>query len=222
DDHLFWTSDDGANWRDITPQGSASRQIAGVFFLNASRGWVLLALKHEWPKNSQEPDTVITDICGFDLASTTDGGASWTIKSLAVLPEGVGWTAAAQIFFLDAAHGWMSIESPVPHWGGAGDLLTTSDGGNTWQLAAENGPYGSMRFTDLRNGWMAGGTDDKYLYATHDGGRHWTEIQPAAPPEVTKLFKSGPVAAQYAPPAFSDTKHGVLCVTYFEPGAEAG
>ena len=39
DDHLFWTNDDGADWRDITPQDRASRQIAGVFFLDASRGW---------------------------------------------------------------------------------------------------------------------------------------------------------------------------------------
>lgn len=42
------------------------------------------------------------------------------------------------------------------------------------------------------------------------------------PPEVLNLFKSGPVAGQYAPPVFKDTKRGVLCVTYFEPGAEAG
>src|SRR6184192_2124946 len=224
-DHLFWTSDDGANWRDITPQDPGSRQIAGVFFLDASRGWVLLALKHEWPKNSQEPDTFITDIRGFDVASTADGGASWTIKNVAVLPEGVGWTSSAQVFFLDAAHGWMNIESPVPHWGGEGVLLASTDGGHTWKEIVEvngGGGYGAIRFTDLQNGWIAGGTDGKYLYSTHDGGRHWTKIQLPAPPEVLKLFKSGPAAAQYAPPVFKDSKSGVLCVTYFEPGAEAG
>jgi hypothetical protein len=126
--HLFWTSDDGANWKDITPQDPASHEIAGVFFLDASRGWVLLALKREPAKNNQEPDNFITDIRGFDLASTTDGGASWTIKPLSSLAEGVGWASAAQIFFLDSAHGWMSIESPVPHWGGEGVLLATTDG----------------------------------------------------------------------------------------------
>jgi len=36
--HLFWTIDDGANWKDITPQDPASHEIAGVFFLDASRG----------------------------------------------------------------------------------------------------------------------------------------------------------------------------------------
>lgn len=179
-DRVFWTSDDGANWKDITPQDPASHEIAGVFFLDASRGWVLLALKHEPTKNNQEPDNLITDIRGFDLASTTDGGASWTIKPLSSLAEGEGWTSAAQIFFLDAAHGWMSIESPVPHWGGEGDLLATTDGGNTWKEIVEvngGGGYGAIRFTDLQNGWIAGGTGDQYLYATHDGGRHWAEIQ---------------------------------------------
>lgn len=224
-DHLFWTSDDGGAWNDITPQDPASRQIAGVFFLDASRGWVLLALKREPPKNNQEPDNFITDIRGFDLASTTDGGANWNIKHLDSLPEGVGWLAASEIFFLDISHGWMNIASPIPHWGGAGILLATTDGGNTWKEIVEmngGGGYGAIRFTDPQNGWITGGTDDKYLYASHDGGRHWAEIQLPVPREVSNLFKSGPVAAQYAPPAFRDTKRGVLCVTHFEPGAEAG
>ena len=119
----------------------------------------------------------------------------------------------------------MNIESPVPHWGGEGVLLASTDGGHTWKEIVEvngGGGYGAIRFTDLQNGWIAGGTDGKYLYSTHDGGRHWTEIQLPAPPEVLKLFKSGPAAAQYAPPVFKDSKSGVLCVTYFEPGAEAG
>jgi len=215
--HLFWTIDDGANWKAITPQDPASHEIAGVFFLDASRGWVLLALKRE-PGN-------VTDIFGFDLASTTDGGLSWAIKHLDSLPEGVGWLVAAQIFFLDAAHGWMSIESPVPHWGGEGLLLATTDGGNTWKAIEEvggGGGYGTICFINPQDGWIAGGTDDKYLYATRDGGRHWTEIQLPPPHEVSSLFKSGPVAAQYAAPVFKDTKHGTLSVTYFEPGAEAG
>lgn len=221
-DHLFWTSDDGSNWKDITPNDPASRQIAGTFFLDASRSWVLLALKREPPKNNQEPTNFITDIRGFDLASTTDGGANWTVKHLDSLPDGVGWTPAGQIFFSDSAHGWISISSPVPHWGGAGDLLTSSDGGNTWKLVLENGPYGPLRFTDAQSGWIASGPDDTELYITHDSGQHWKEIQLQAPSEVLNLFKSGPVIAQYAPPAFKDTKHGVLCVTYFKPGAEAG
>jgi hypothetical protein len=97
DDRLFWTGDDGNNWKDITPSDAASRQIAAAFFLDASHGWVLFAVKHE-PK-SQGPDNSITDIAGFDVASTTDGGASWTIKRLASLPEGVGWVSAGYIFF---------------------------------------------------------------------------------------------------------------------------
>ena len=224
-DHLFWTSDDGGAWNDITPRDPASRQIAGVFFLDASRGWALLALKRDPPKNNQEPDNFITDISGFDLASTTDGGANWTIRHLAALPEGVGWLAASQIFFLDAAHGWMSIESPTPHWGGEGILLATIDGGNTWKPIVEvngGGGYGPIRFTDLQNGWIAGGTDDMDLYVTRDGGSHWKEVDVPVPPGILSLFKGGRTVGQYAPPVFRDSNRGFLGVTYHEPGAEAG
>ncbi len=57
DDRLFWTSDDGANWKDITPQDPASHEIAGVFFLDPSRGWVLLALKREL--DNQAPRCIV-------------------------------------------------------------------------------------------------------------------------------------------------------------------
>lgn len=215
-DRLFWTSDDGRAWADITPHDPASRQIAGTFFLDASRGWVLLVLKREPPKNNQEPQTFITDIRGFDLASTSDGGASWTIKHLDALTEGVGWLAASEIFFLDAAHGWMNIESPTPHWGGEGILLATMDGGNTWKPIVEvngGGGYGPIRFTDPQNGWSAGGPGDQYLYATNDGGRHWREVAVPAPAAIYGLFENA--AAQYALPSFKDDKHGFLPVMYF-------
>lgn len=218
-DRLSWTNDDGGNWKEVTPQDPSSRQIAGVFFLDASRGWVLLALKREPPKNNQEPDDFITDIRGFDLASTTDGGATWTIKHLDALAEGVGWLAASEIFFLDAAHGWMSIESPVPHWGGEGVLLATADGGNTWKGIEEvngGGGYGPISFTDPLNGWIAGGPGGYYLYATNDGGRHWKEVPVPAPSAISGLFEN--VAAQYAQPRFMDSKNGFLPVKYLGEG----
>lgn len=215
-DHLFWTNDDGRSWTHVTPHDPASREIAGVFFLDASRGWVLLALKREWPKNTQEPDNFITDIRGFDLASTTDGGATWTIKHVDALAEGVGWLEASEIFFLDAAHGWMNIESPVPHWGGEGILLATIDGGNTWKQIVEvngGGGYGPIRFSDPQNGWIAGGPGDQYLYATNDGGRHWSEVAVPAPSSIP-----GEAAAQYSLPRFTDAEHGFLAVRYSGPG----
>src|SRR5215470_4256622 len=49
DDHLFWTSGDGANWKDITPRDPSSRQIASSFFLDASHGWVLLTVTGKEP-----------------------------------------------------------------------------------------------------------------------------------------------------------------------------
>ena len=39
---LFLTEDNGTHWSDITPEKSAGSFIASVFFLDESRGWVLL------------------------------------------------------------------------------------------------------------------------------------------------------------------------------------
>lgn len=40
---LFWTTDGGASWRDITPKLNHKRQmVSSVFFLDQSTGWALL------------------------------------------------------------------------------------------------------------------------------------------------------------------------------------
>jgi hypothetical protein len=40
---LYWTSDGGGHWTDITPQTPTPMGIGAVFFLNSFEGWVLLA-----------------------------------------------------------------------------------------------------------------------------------------------------------------------------------
>ncbi len=223
DDHLYWTNDVGNNWADVTPHDPASHEIAGALFLNASQGWVLLAAR-------SEQFTGVSNVTAFDLAVTTDGGGTWSVTRLSSLPSGVGWFPDGEIFFLDSTHGWIDIETAVPHWGGSGVLLATTDGGKTWnQVVGVKGqggfggaPYGSIRFVDAQDGWIAGGTDGRYLYRTEDGGQHWAVVHIPPPAAILNLFKGGETVAQYAPPAFGDRERGFLSSTYFEPGAEDG
>ena len=42
-DHLYWTSDGGMNWSNVTPALRPHEVISAVFFLDAARGWVLLS-----------------------------------------------------------------------------------------------------------------------------------------------------------------------------------
>jgi len=194
---LLWTNDDGAHWTDITPHDPSSREIAGVSFLDASRGWVLFAVR----------DEESSDQTGFNLASTTNGGASWTVRRLTPPPSDTNVLYPyGEIFFLDAADGWMNLVT---------GLLATTDGGKTWNPIVEvngGGEYGPLRFTDPQNGWIAGGADDQHLCVTHDGGRHWKEVVLRAPSSISRLFST--MKAQYTLPAFKDSKRGFLPVTY--------
>lgn len=222
-DHLYWTNDDGTNWADITPHDPASHEIAGALFLNPSQGWVLLAVRSEQFVGA-------SNVTAFDLAVTRDGGGTWSVARLSSLPAGVGCFPDGEIFFLDSTHGWLDVETAVPHWGGSGVLLATSDGGKTWnQVVGVKGqggfggaPYGAIRFINQKVGWIAGGTDGRYLYRTGDGGQYWAAVHIPPPAAILNLFNGEETVAQYAPPAFGDRKRGFLSATYFEPGAEEG
>lgn len=74
--------------------------------------------------------------------------------------------AHADVFFLDAGHGWAS---------GDGGVLGTSDGGRSWTLLERRrGELAALQFLDLRRGFaLAGGT----LVATADGGRSWRVVR---------------------------------------------
>src|SRR5689334_11328738 len=76
--HLFWTRDGGAHWKDITPRSKTPRLVASVFFLDPSNGWSLLA--HSAKEN---PETGVSETL-FELASTDNAGESWAIKPLAI------------------------------------------------------------------------------------------------------------------------------------------
>jgi photosystem II stability/assembly factor-like uncharacterized protein len=207
DDHLFWTSDDGGVWKDITPPDPASREIAGVFFLDVSHGWVVLAVRGEefiGPSN----------VSGFDLAATTDGGADWTVGHVTPPSAGYGWSGHSEIFFLDSNHGWLNLELALHDWA-VGTLLATTDGGDTWnevQGFNVHAGYGRIRFTDPQNGWVTGGPyGQEHVYATHDDGRNWNEVVLPPPSEISSHVSS---MSQCAAPLFRDSRHGFLPVTY--------
>jgi hypothetical protein len=91
-----------------------------------------------------------------------------------------------------------------------GGLLSTQDGGATWNWAPYSpGVYGVIRFINLKDGWLAGGPGNEHPYATHDGSNSWQEISMKSPPVTGSA-----TVPLYAVPVFSDDKHGFLPVTY--------
>ncbi len=199
---LFWTTNAGGDWKDITPKTSfPEEEIASAFFLDTSRGWVLLSHRAE-----PEPR--------FDLASTTNAGESWSITRLNVPdPDPArGLSGRAWIDFVDLLHGWVMVRMNGNTAVSIGVLLWTEDGGQTWKSSRQKGPpiAGPMRFVTAKEGWLAGGPD-RELYFTGDGGENWQEVSLPAPPQVHLAAQPMPI---YNLPIFQDGKHGYLQVAY--------
>jgi photosystem II stability/assembly factor-like uncharacterized protein len=125
--------------------------------------------------------TVMGDVCFTDslhgyatgglggFIRTTDGGASWDVRSL---PDNMQYRHCLAVQFLDRSKGWISGEG----------LFRTPDGGATWSDVSLPYEYTGMdfhdiQFTDDRRGWTAG--DGGVILVTDDGGETWTG-QPAA------------------------------------------
>jgi photosystem II stability/assembly factor-like uncharacterized protein len=211
---LFWTTDGGAEWKDITPKAKAQRTIASVFFLDAANGWALLSYS-----GKEDPTTSISEAL-FDLATTGDSGASWSVQHLDVPDPDLsrGLSGEAWLDFVDSQHGWLMVRMNGSTAVSIGVLRATDDGGKTWKSLGVPAA-GPIRFVTPTDGWLEGGpTEDvtQGVYVTRDGGRNWTLITLKAPAEV--LPKAYPT---YQLPQFVDKDSGFLLVTFSEPNDES-
>lgn len=202
---LFWTTNGGDSWKDITPkagQGQGREIIKSVFFLDSSSGWVLMAYGGG-NGNAQ-----------MEVARTSDAGANWSVAPV-IIPnldarattlEGDG-----SIDFIDALDGWLNLAVESSANFRLGLLLATKDGGKTWNFAPYSpGVSGVIEFSSLTDGWLAGGPGDQQLYVTHDGSKSWKAVSLAPPSQAGANAEH----TYDQPPAFSDPHHGLLPVTY--------
>lgn len=174
------TTDGGQNWTD-TPIDIPKMHIPtlnAIHFISPDVGWAVGV-------DSGEDGVVL---------KTTDGGLSWTGTRISQKQVPIA------VFFLDANNGWIGGGTPPPGedegHGGPSALLTTTDGGLTWQTRY-NFPVSIYRvlFVDKMNGWASGSKG--VIYNTDDGGLTWntqrTEIETGDGPqdlqgEGMKLF----------------------------------
>jgi photosystem II stability/assembly factor-like uncharacterized protein len=194
---LYWTDDDGANWKDITPPVGHYARLSGIFFLNPSSGWVAV---NDLGSAESTRNYVY-------LFSTIDGGATW---SRSTIPTD-GTSGVDTLAFADSVHGWVGLSSGS----GAlvlGQLLMTSDGGRTWS-SRDDWPGLSREqilLVNPKEGWYFGdgppnGDCVSCMYVTRDGGRSWKRIEPpgATDPNYANVM---------GVPTFEDTNHGYIVV----------
>ncbi len=212
DNTLFWTTDNGGHWKDITPKLSHKEQmISSVFFLDASTGWVLL-------KCGDDKDVLIDDVC-YEFALTSNAGGDWElvhpkivdrVPSRVITEDGQGFSGTTYLDFADAKHGWAILKRNLHVEASSGEMIRTVDGGKTWmQLPTNSLPIAEQfHFVTREEGWLSGGPDQE-LYVTRDAGGRWQRVEVAKPPQI-----SGDLSPVYDLPAFTGEKHGILAVTY--------
>ena len=195
DQHLFWTSNDGNEWRDITPSGSA--HIDGVHFVDRKTGWVVMSQTDDY----EESNAIV------NIASTSDGGVTWGLSALELKSEGRRYSQKASVFFLDRQHGWITLRLSSGSNFSLGLLVSTTDGGATWSRLPDPPVAERVYFVTPTNGWIAGGPAGDSFWITRDGGKSWRKRELRIPKDCPACK---PV---YGKPKFQTEEDGVLPVT---------
>ncbi len=188
---LFWTSDGGSNWSEITPAGLGTPNSVYIQFLDTHRGFILADLT--------QPNATPA----YELYITLDGGSSWFAQQLNLpYPDGELLSfESSSIFFIDERTGWISLKMTTGSNFSRGLLFKTDDGGATWTLKSE--PIGGpVYFVDAQAGWIAGGPAGNEVYRTLNGGDSWEAIE----------LPDGGLTISIQLPNFSDEANGILPV----------
>ncbi len=175
---IYHTTDEGRTWTkvssaspDIDPNAPGilpfSGDKSGLGFVDASTGWA----------TGTEPAN------GFSwLYVTHDAGRTWQHQTLPI-PAGI---LPAQVetdppTFFTAHEGILPVRL-VTEQGTLLYLYVTHDGGTTWHSSTPL-PADLPDFLDVNLGWV---TDLHTVYATRDGGQHWTKLTTfQAPQSIT-------------------------------------
>jgi hypothetical protein len=196
---LYWTSDNGQSWDDITP-GDKQQPVSKAFFIDTKTGWAILS----------GDDGAVASIT---IASTRNGGRSWhnTQVALDTIAQGRRVGGVASVFFEDSQQGWLILHLSSSSNFSIGAALHTEDGGSTWTVLPSPPAAGNIIFITSQDGWMAGGPAGGQLWFTRDGGRTW---QPAiiVAPEVCTGSRTS-----YSLPLFTSRNQGLLTATTENP-----
>jgi photosystem II stability/assembly factor-like uncharacterized protein len=202
-DGVFYTTDGGQHWKDVTPKnGWLAQSIAKGFFLNANTAWLIQPYQSDFNRGN--------------LYHTHDGGRTWQASQVPFGPD--------PMQFLNASDGWVMADRGAAAGSMAVDIYKTTNGGSSWDKVQSAGPHtqntpgalpfggdkSGMAFRDMKNGWIGGSQPiigHSYLYRTTDGGKTW-EFQDLSIPAAY----SSTSVLDFAP-KFFNSKDGVLPVS---------
>ena len=162
DTHLFWTTDAGQTWAEISPSIPPYATVQDVEFIDLNTGWML------WTTMDNDGTSL------FTIAHTTNQGTDWTTTTPLFFESGEisAYSEKAEMGWFDEQTGWVSVKQSSGSNFSNGTLFTTSDGGNSWTrftLPIADQVY----FSNPLNGWTTGGPASNEIFNTQDGGHTW-------------------------------------------------
>jgi photosystem II stability/assembly factor-like uncharacterized protein len=231
--HILRTRDAGATWQNVSPSTDFFLED-GFFALDADTAW---ATFKSWC------GAYVGDCGGSDqyvktatVWRTTDGGQTWQASQPFTLGNSGSRPELAyypHLYFADDQNGWLLAWLYASHMGQMyKELFQTTDGGQTWQVAADDlmpimGAVTQIAFRDGQTGWALemGSYDFEgvAVYQTTDGGKSWLGVANSVADSGLRLFCSGGTQASAWPHLIlqsdcTNLESGApLSITYFTP-----
>ncbi len=112
---------------------------------------------------------------GLLVNSTTDAGATWQSVALpsSLAPQGFD---GANVSFVSPADGWLTIQPyHPPSQVGTSVVLSSTDGGATWNVVNGDTPVAQIDFLSPQIGWGVS-PDGSALYESNDAGTAWQQV----------------------------------------------
>lgn len=168
---IFRTTDGGATWTKVASASPATAHQPGALPFDGDKTGI------------GARDAMTAWVTGTDanpsfvwLYVTHDGGVTWQHQTLPLPSSFSGQVITQPPTFLTAQDGLL----PVLFLGASaesGAAYVTHDSGATWQ-STPHIEAGEFDFINATQGWATNGaaTAGSTLYATSDGGQHWTNL----------------------------------------------
>lgn len=151
---ILATTDGGQHW---TVQDSGKLNLTSVDFISNEAGWA---------------------VGSNELLATTDGGAHWTpLPDPCPLIRSVHFVSRTAGFAIAGGRNVIPFGPAAPEVGGV--VLSTINGGHSWQILPAPGNAQTVCFDNADTGWL--GADGR-LYRSTNGGRNWAQVTAGAKP----------------------------------------